>query len=281
MTTASPSQHTQAAFAVPLTTTLPTTLVSVRSLSIAFGGVVALSNVSFDLEHGRIIGLIGPNGAGKTTLFNCLSRLYAPSNGDILFEGKSLLGVPAHRLASRGICRTFQNLALFQSMSVYDNVRLGGHTRASTNFVMDMLHLPAARRRETEIEDIAWELIDQLDLRGYAERRVSDLSFGIQKRVELARALASRPKLLMLDEPAGGLNHGDVAELGSLIRRIRDEWNVTVLLVEHHMGLVMSIADRVVAINFGLKIAEGIPSEIQRNPAVIDAYLGKRQEARK
>jgi branched-chain amino acid transport system ATP-binding protein len=249
-------------------------LVSVRDVCVRFGGVVALDGVSFAIERGEMLGLIGPNGAGKTTLFNCFSRLYAPKRGDIVFEERSILALPPHRMAAIGIGRTFQNLALFPTMSVLDNVRVGCHPLGASDFFSDALRLPWIRREERRLADVAWELVDFLDLGDVAMRRVSDLAFGVQKRVELARALASRPKLLLLDEPAGGLNHGEVGELGSLIRRIRDELQVTVLLVEHHMNLVMSICDKVVALDFGRKIAEGTPAEVQRNDDVILAYLG-------
>jgi len=249
-------------------------LVSVRDVDVRFGGVVALDGVSFTIDRGQLLGLIGPNGAGKTTLFNCFSRLYVPKRGDILFEGRSILGLPPHRMAAIGIGRTFQNLALFPTMSVLDNIRVGCHPLGASDFLSNALRLPWIRREERSLADVAWELVDFLDLRAVAQRRVSDLAFGVQKRVELARALASRPKLLLLDEPAGGLNHGEVAELGRLIRRIRDELDVTVLLVEHHMNLVMSICDKVVALDFGRKIAEGTPAEVQRNDDVILAYLG-------
>jgi branched-chain amino acid transport system ATP-binding protein len=249
-------------------------LVSVREISVRFGGIVALERVSFAIRGGEMLGLIGPNGAGKTTLFNCFSRLYTPKEGDIVLEGRSILALPPHRMAGIGIGRTFQNLALFRTMSVLDNVRVGSHSLGGSDFLSNALRLPWIRREDRRLTDAAWELIDFLDLGDVAQRRVSDLPFGVQKRVELARALAGSPKLLLLDEPAGGLNHGEVEELGRLIRRIRDERQVTVLLVEHHMNLVMSICDKVVALDFGRKIAEGTPAEVQRNDDVILAYLG-------
>jgi branched-chain amino acid transport system ATP-binding protein len=285
MTTSPPPMpQTTASTAAPL--------LEISQLTMRFGGIVALENVSFTVSQGRIAGLIGPNGAGKTTLFNCLSRLYRPEHGDIRLNGNSLRRCAASDIAAIGIGRTFQSPALFASMTVLDNVKVGGHARGRNGALIDAVTLPSARREERTFEETAHAMLAFVGLEREAAggeatppffslQRVgvspsATLSFAARKRVELARALAVRPALLLLDEPAGGLNHEEVAELGALIRSVRDKLAITILLVEHHMGLVMSLSDQVVVLNFGRVIADGPPEQVRANPAVAEAYLGTR-----
>ena len=249
-------------------------LLEVADLSVRFGGIVALDGVTFDVTSGQIAGLIGPNGAGKTTLFNCLSRLYRADRGRITFDGKALMRARPHQVAALGVGRTFQNVALFRSLSVFENVMLGRHCHGRGGFLANALRLPRVARDEAAARDRSRELLRFLDLEAVAREPVASLPFGTRKRVELGRALASDPKLLLLDEPASGLNHEEVGALGGLIRAIRDRIGVTILLVEHHMSLLMGVSDHVIALDFGRKIADGTPEEVRGHPEVVRAYLG-------
>lgn len=250
-------------------------LLSLEGATIRFGGLVAVNSVSFDLNKGDLFGLIGPNGAGKTTCFNLITGVYKPTSGTILFQGKSIGGTPSNKIAAHGIARTFQNIRLFKALSVLENVVVGGYLRHNTGLFSALAYLPSSINETKRLKAEAMELLRVVNLSHVADVRSADLSYGMQRRLEIARAMATQPELLLLDEPAAGMNPLEKEELLTMVKKIRDDHGMTVLLIEHDMRFVMNLCERIVVLDHGEEIAQGPPSAIRNDPKVIAAYLGE------